>query len=134
LVASGGVDDELRRIRRNMQGFIDEEVIMINGERVSAKVSDVFLGFRGSWSRPYLEIHVEFRGRLRRGLNIYEDLYEEEIAEYDYEILWIFPRRFRVIDYEMAGEGSVRGNLLRVMVRRGIRVGGGPRGDKVRVG
>ncbi|WP_069807326.1 hypothetical protein [Vulcanisaeta thermophila] len=117
--------NELRDIMRNMQGFLDQEIIRINGERCQARVIDVVLGFRGSWRRPYLEFYIRFGGRLRSGLNVYEDIYEEEVAEYDYEILWLFPEGFRVVDYEIAGEGQVLGggNILRLLVRKGTRVG-----------
>jgi len=124
LVESGRVVEEMRLVMSNMQRFIDEETLLINGDKVRARVLDAFLGFRGSWRRPYVEIYVEFSGRLKKGLNIYEDIYEREVAEYDYEVLWIFPRNFVVVDYEMAGEGYVYGNILRVIVRRGTEVGG----------
>jgi hypothetical protein len=83
------------------------------------------LGFRGSYDRPYLEFYIYFRGNLRPGVNKYEDFYEEEVAEYDYEINWLFPQGFRVLDYEFAGEGYVLGpgNILRLVVKRGLRVG-----------
>jgi hypothetical protein len=117
--------EELRTVMENMQGFLDKEVIRINGERVRARVLDVALGFRGSYDRPYLEFYIYFRGNLRPGVNKYEDFYEEEVAEYDYEINWLFPQGFRVLDYEFAGEGYVLGpgNILRLVVKRGLRVG-----------
>jgi hypothetical protein len=120
-----GLLNELRTVMRNMQGFLDEETIKINGEVVRARVIDVSLGFRGSFDRPYLEFYIYFKGNLRRGVNRYENYYEEEVAEYDYEIVWFFPPGFRIIEYEFAGEGSVMGggNILRLIVRKGLKVG-----------
>ncbi|WP_054857494.1 hypothetical protein [Vulcanisaeta sp. JCM 16159] len=117
--------NELRTVMRNMQGFLDEETIKINDEIVRARVIDVSLGFRGSFDRPYLEFYIYFKGNLRKGINKYEDYYEEEITEYDYEIVWLFPPGFRIIEYEFAGEGSVMGggNILRLIVRKGLKVG-----------
>lgn len=116
---------ELRGAMENMQAFLDQEVILINGERVRARVVDVALGFRGSPRRPYLEFYIYFKGRLRPGINKYEDIYEEEEAEYDYQILWLFPGGFEIVDYEFSGEGSIlgSGNILRLVVHRGLRVG-----------
>jgi hypothetical protein len=116
---------ELGVVMENMQTFLDEEVIKINGERVRARVLDVTLGFRGSLDRPYLEFYIQFRGTLKSGINKYEDFYEEEVAEYDYEINWIFPSNFKVLDYDFAGEGYVlgSGNILRLIVKRGLKVG-----------
>ena len=117
--------NELRTVMSNMQGFLDEETIKINGETVRARVVDVSLGFRGSFDRPYLEFYIYFKGNLKRGVNKYEDYYEEEVAEYDYEIVWLFPPGFKILDYEFAGEGSIMGdgNILRLMVKKGLRVG-----------
>lgn len=120
-----GLLNELRTIMENMQGFLDEETIKINGEVVKARVIDVSLGFRGSFDRPYLEFYIYFKGNLRRGVNRYEDYYEEEVAEYDYEIVWLFPPGFKIIEYEFAGEGSIlgSGNILRLTVKKGLKVG-----------
>ncbi|WP_252900230.1 hypothetical protein [Vulcanisaeta sp. JCM 14467] len=38
--------NELRTVMSNMQGFLDEETIKINGEVVRARVVDISLGFR----------------------------------------------------------------------------------------
>ncbi len=122
-----GLLNELRTITGgNMQGFLDEETIKINGEIVRARVVDVSLGFRGgSFDKPYLEFYIYFKGNLKKGINKYEDYYEEEVAEYDYEIVWLFPPGFRIIEYEFAGEGSIlgNGNILRLTVKKGLRVG-----------
>ncbi len=117
--------DELRReleaIRANMQGFLDEEVIRINGERVSARVVYVDIGLM-TIENPYITFIIRFKGRLRRGINVYEDIYSEEVAEYPYEFTWSLPGR--VIKVQLAGEVKVLGDLVVVKVPMGLRVGG----------
>ncbi len=118
--------EELETIMNNMQRFLDEEIIKINGERSRPEVKDIILGFRGSYNRPYIEFYINFKGNLKPGLNRYDNFYEEEIAEYDYEILWIFPEGVRIVNYYIAGDGRIIGttdNILVVHVRKGTRVG-----------
>lgn len=129
LARKGGSEliNELRRVMENMQKFLDEEIIKINDNLVKAKVHDVSLGFRGTTDRPYLEFYITLTGSsLRKGLNRYDNWYEEEIAEYDYEILWIFPENFKITNYDLGGESVVMGseNILRTIVKKGTKVGG----------
>ncbi|NPA23716.1 MAG: hypothetical protein GXO23_05435 [Crenarchaeota archaeon] len=128
LVKRGGQEiiEELETMMNNMQNFLDEEIIKINGERARPEVKDIVLGFRGSYNRPYVEFYIYFRGPLRPGPNRYDNFYDEETAEYDYEILWIFPEGVKVVDYHIAGDGRILGtsdNILVVHVRKGMRVG-----------
>ncbi len=118
--------EELETIMNNMQKFLDEEIIKINNERARPQVKDIILGFRGSYHRPYIEFYINFRGPIKPGINRYDNFYEEETAEYDYEILWIFPEGVRVRSYHIAGDGRVLGttdNILVVHVKKGTKVG-----------
>ncbi|MGC8570625.1 hypothetical protein [Caldivirga sp.] len=118
-------EDEYRRelslLRRNMQQFLDEEVIRINGVRVHAKVVYVNVGLL-TVNLPFIEFLITFKGSLRSGVNNYEDEYEEEVTEYPYDILWWLPGN--VVEVSMAGEVNVKGNVLTVKVSEGTRVGG----------
>ena len=128
LVKKGGKEliEELMTIMKNMQNFLDNEIIQINGVRARAIVQDVSIGFRGQPERPYIEFYIKFGGPLKPGLNRYDDYYEEEVAEYDYEILWILPENAKIVSYGMAGEGKIlgKGNILQVFVKKGLKVGG----------
>ncbi len=126
-IEDGTIDTELEKIAENMQYFLDQEKVYINGERVRPRVLDVAIAFRdGNPKRPYIEIVIKFEGKFKKGVNRYEDYYEEEVAEYPYEILWIFPENARIIDAEIAGEVEIlgSGNILRVLVDEGTNVGG----------
>lgn len=112
---------ELNMLRRNMQQFLDEEVIRINGKRVRARVIHVNVGLM-TISTPFIEFLITFRGPLRSGLNTYDDEYEEEVTEYPYDILWWLPGK--VVEVRMPGDINVMGNILLARVGSGIRVGG----------
>jgi len=127
LVRKGGKDllEEMKMLMENMQKFLDEEIIEINGKKSRPIVQDVHIGFRGDLKRPYIEFYITFSGPIKKGLNRYDNWYEEEIAEYDYEILWVFPQNFRIRDYYIVGEGKIIGvgNILVVHVKKGMKVG-----------
>ncbi len=117
--------EELSLIKRNMQYFLDQEKVLINGEDAAPRVVEVSLGFRGTPDRPYLLILIEFSGILRRGLNVYENMYEEEEAEYDYEVVWMFPPGMGVVEADVGTRYRViNGRILVFRVRKGARVGG----------
>ena len=126
LVRTGRIGRELERMLANMQMFLDEERILVNGVRVHPEVRGIDLNFRGSRRRPSVTFIIFFEAPLRRGLNIYEDYYEDEVAEYDYEIYWAFPPGAKVKQVQMAGEHEVicDGEILVVWMRRGERTGG----------
>ncbi|MEM4548253.1 MAG: hypothetical protein QXP94_06035, partial [Thermofilaceae archaeon] len=94
---------ELERLAANMQRYLDREEVVINGDRLRPKVVGVNLGFRGDPEEPYLVFFIRFRGRPRKGLNYYENIYEEEVAEYPYEAYWFFPSNAKVEEVECAG-------------------------------
>ncbi|BCU69283.1 hypothetical protein [Stygiolobus caldivivus] len=113
--------EELKTIKNNLQAIIDEEEIRINGKRVRAYVKWVKIKLLDP-HHPMIEFIITFTGSLKKGINEYYNTYEEEIAEYPYEALWILPGR--IIKVDMAGEAEVRENILRLKVNKGTRVGG----------
>ncbi len=119
-------EEEMNRLAANMQEFLDSEEVVINGERVYPKVVAVSLEHRGFEDSPYITFIIHFKGRLRRGLNTYENKYEEGVAEYDYEAYWIFPPRTRIVEVDVRSEYEVlgSGNILLLWARRGDKVGG----------
>lgn len=92
--------EELVKIRENMQSFIDAEEVKVNGMRVRPRIIKVLTGIAGDPCRPYISFIVRFRGNLKDGLNMYEDKYEEDVAEYDYVVTWVLPPGSRVVDAE----------------------------------
>jgi hypothetical protein len=115
------VKREIITIKRNLQQLIDEEKIIINGERVKAYVKWVKIKLLDK-HHPIIEFLLYFSGTLRKGLNEYYNIYSEEIAEYPYEAVWHLPGK--IIKINMAGDIRIEENILRVRVKKGTRVGG----------
>jgi len=93
--------EELINLRDNMQYFLDNEVVKINNARVYPKVISVDVGFAGGYERPFIKYTIVFEAPIKHGINIYEDNYEPEIAEYDYIVTWVFPRGSKVVEVDV---------------------------------
>ncbi|MEM0370191.1 MAG: hypothetical protein QXK71_05610 [Pyrobaculum sp.] len=127
LLKKGGEElaSEISTLWDNMQKFMDEEIVKINGERVKPVVVDVSIGLRGAPTRPYVEFLGYFPSPLREGENIYENYYGEERAEYDYEAVWLLPRGAEIIEWNFKGRVEVpEPYILRLYVSKGTEVGG----------
>ncbi|MCX8180805.1 MAG: hypothetical protein N3E41_05480 [Thermofilaceae archaeon] len=119
------LNQELGKMIINMQKYLDLEELVINGERVKPRVIGANLGFRGTPEEPYLAFFVYFRGRPRKGLNYYENLYEGEVAEYPYEAFWVFPPGAKIEEVECSGSAEFVGdNILVIRVEEGERIAG----------
>lgn len=119
------VAKELEEVRENMQRLLDEEIVRINGVRVKPVVRFVELGFRGSRTRPFFLFVITFDAPIRKGENLYEDFYEETVAEYDYEFMWFLPLGSDIVGYEFGGGEAelIDRNVIRVRVSKGAKVG-----------
>jgi len=115
------LDLELKNIKSNLQYFLDQETILINGEKSRARVIWAKLGLI-KVDLPFVEFIITFRGRLRRGSNEYVNYYEEEEAEYPYEVTWVMPGR--ILDIKIHGQVTINKNIVYVKVNRGTKVGG----------
>jgi len=120
------LDEELGTLSRNMQFYLDLEKVLVNGSESPPTVLNVSIGFRGDTRRPYILFIVTFKGNLVKGLNTYENYYEEEVAEYDYEVVWVFPAKARVVEADLGVPYKVEagGRVLRFNVRKGTRIRG----------
>lgn len=119
-------EEEKSRLARNMQLFLDSEDVRINNKPVYPRVLDVEIGFRGDYKYPYITFIIVFIGELRKGLNVYEDYYEPEVAEYDYRVYWFFPTKARVIKADLDVPYTLldKGRVLLFAVPKGSRVRG----------
>jgi len=116
---------ELRRLCANMQSFLNQEEVRVNGMRVYPKVVTAYISHRGFMDSPYIAWVITFKGLLKRGLNVFENTSERERAEYDFEIIWQFPRRSKILGFQISTETQVVGrNTLYVTARKGEMVGG----------
>ncbi|PUA32759.1 MAG: hypothetical protein B7O98_04720 [Zestosphaera tikiterensis] len=118
-------EEEVSNIKERMQAFLDEEIVKINGKVVKPKVMAVDVGFRTSPKRPYINFIIVFKGDFIKGLNVYENIYEPEVSEYDYTVLWIFHSGIQVVDadfgmpYERLGN-----NVMLLKVKKGVKTSG----------
>jgi hypothetical protein len=118
-------EEEMERLRAAMQEALDEEEVIVNGVRVYPEVQAVSLEHRMDPRLPYITFLITFSAPLRRGINVYENRYEEEVIEYDYEVFWLFPPGAKVrevvtrTEYEVLGDG----NILLLWARKGDRSG-----------
>jgi len=116
---------EMLRLMYGMQELLDTEVVKINGVRVRPRVLSVDMEHRGLREVPYITWLIWFKGRIKRGVNVFENVSEEEVAEYDYEVVWLFPKGAKVLevhvptDYEIVGDRA-----LFIWARKGDKVGG----------
>jgi len=103
---------ELETIVGNMQGFLDKEEILVNGERVRAEVVLADIGFRGEPGRVYILFIIDIACRLKRGVNVYENSYEPEEFEYDYSAYWVFPHGVKIYEALLGGSTRVVGRVI----------------------
>uniref|UniRef100_A0A7C3SL16 Uncharacterized protein n=1 Tax=Thermofilum pendens TaxID=2269 RepID=A0A7C3SL16_THEPE len=116
---------ELEILTANMQGFLDEEEVVINGERVRPRVLSVDVGFRGTPEEVYIAFFIYFKGKPVKGENYYENIYEEEVTEYPISAYWLFPPGSRVKSVEMSGDVALLApNIVAVKLEEGERVQG----------
>jgi len=118
--------EERALLARNMQFYLDQEEVFINGERVYPRVVDVEIGFQGDYKHPYILFLIVFRGELRKGVNVYENRYEPEIAEYDYRVYWVFPQGAKVLSAQRGVPYRLldKCRILVFDVKAGSRIGG----------
>ena len=119
-------EKEIEKLMTNMQYYLDREKVLINGREAPPRVTSVEIGLRGRPELAYIVFLIEFRGELKRGLNVYENIYEEEEAEYEYIVYWFFPEKARVVKAEIGVPYYVEGDgrILFFRVKPGTRVGG----------
>jgi len=119
-------EGELERLGLNMQRYLDEEEIYINGKPSKPQVESVDVTFRGTPVRPSVVFTITFRGKLHRGRNVYEEYYEAETLEYDYEAYWLFPPGVKVLEVKVDTKYEILepGNRLIIWGGKGEKVSG----------
>ncbi|ABL78229.1 hypothetical protein [Thermofilum pendens] len=119
------LEAELRKLAASMQSFLDEEEVILNGARVRPRVVGVDLGFRSSPEEPFITYFIYFRGKPVKGVNYYENIYENTVAEYPITAYWFFPPRSSVGKVEASGEVEIIGsNIVVLRVDEGEKIYG----------
>ncbi|MCL7402825.1 MAG: hypothetical protein LZ172_00520 [Thaumarchaeota archaeon] len=117
--------EEMERLIDSMNYFLRQEEVYVNNERVDVEVSMINLEFRGAAELPSIIYIIEFSGKIRDGLNIYECRYEAGVAEYDYEVYWVFPSNVEIVEAKLSGEIEILNRRLLISsVRKGEKYNG----------
>jgi hypothetical protein len=115
---------ETEILQENMKRFLDAEKVYINGKRVQQQILHTDIGLRGAADVPYIQWVIFFQGSPKKGNNILASDVEEEVAEYDIEVLYLFPKKTKIKQIQTPMEYEVLEPLLFVWARKGDRVGG----------
>ncbi|OYT31593.1 MAG: hypothetical protein B6U94_02560 [Thermofilum sp. ex4484_79] len=127
LIEEGDIDSELEKLASNMQYFLDQEKVFINGKRTRPEVKGIDVVFRGDKTRPSAVFFIEFEGKFKKGVNVYENYYEGGVAPYNFEAYWLFPPNAKIREVLVKGEYEVFGensNILAIWVKRGQKIVG----------
>ncbi|MCE4620222.1 MAG: hypothetical protein F7C33_04275 [Desulfurococcales archaeon] len=119
-------DKEAEEARRRMQEFMDEEKVIVNGMRTRTIVDSARIVFRGSRRRHSLVFHARIPYEPIDGLNVYEDYYEPETAEYPYTVYWIAQPCGKIRGVETPGyvDRLARGRIVEISISKGMRLDG----------
>ncbi|MEM1873652.1 MAG: hypothetical protein QXF57_03575 [Acidilobaceae archaeon] len=109
---------EEERLRLEMQKLMDEERVIVNGIETRCNVLRASISVSGN--RSYVTFISKIPFEPRRGLNIYENMYEPTVAEYDYTVYWIVEDG-RV---ESPGDVEILEGVAVISVRKGARIDG----------
>ena len=91
-------DDELLKIKKNMQGFLDEDLVFLNGKRLVLNITDIEINFAQDMRHPILVFEVQsYYFRLRSGVNKFELDGEQQIATYPITAEWEFPGKIMFV-------------------------------------
>lgn len=116
---------EMERLIDSMNYLLQQEEVYVNDERVEVEVSMINLEFRGAAELPSIIYIIEFRGKFKSGLNVYECRYEPGVAEYDYEVYWVFPLNVEIVEANISGEKEILNKRLLISsVRKGEKYNG----------
>jgi len=115
---------EVDKLWSNMQSILDAGELYINGVHVRPRVIFMDIQHRGSGTLPYFIWIINFKGRFRRGVNIYRSVYGEEILEYDCEAYWCFPTGTKILDVKTYMNKDIYGNFMVLWARKGDKIGG----------
>ncbi len=120
----GRLEEEIRKLATNMQFFLDEERVEINGERVKSIVRYVDIFLKGVSNVVAVVYLIDFAGVMRPGGNIIQTWLEEEVAPYDFEIIWRFPSGTQIVEIDSKLTFEIHGDFVVLWAVEGDEVGG----------
>jgi hypothetical protein len=118
------VEAEIAKIHWNMAEFLAAEKVIINGKQVKQEIIHVDIGLRGTPEIAYFQWIIHFEGTPRKDENILASEVEKEKAEYDIDVLYLFPTSTQILEVLTPMKSEVRGPVLFVWAQKGDFVGG----------
>ncbi len=115
---------EIEKLVSNMQYFLDRERVEINHERVKSIVRYVDIFPKGMSEVVGVVYLIDFAGRFKQGLNKVETWLEEEVAPYDFEIIWRYPTGTRIHEIDTLLEYEIYDDFVLLWAYEGLQVGG----------
>lgn len=115
---------EIIKLSSNMQYFLDLERVEINQERVKSIVNYTDIVLKGGSDVVAVVYIIDFAGRFRKGVNSIQTWLEEEIAPYDFEILWRFPVGTNIIEIDTLLQYEINQDFVTLWAQEGDSVGG----------
>ncbi|MFX1467005.1 MAG: hypothetical protein ACFFA5_11090, partial [Promethearchaeota archaeon] len=125
LCASNNFDEEMDKIKDNMQYFLDQDRVLVNHEEKRMKLREVELKFKDRLPEyPQLNFMIIIRCKLKEGNNVIEFYMEDEIAPYNFQIKYHFPHGSEIIEVESLLSFKIIDNKIIMAAKKGNRVGG----------
>ena len=115
---------ELQKIHSNMAEFLAAEKVYINESRVEQKIVHVDIGLRGTPEIAFFQWVIQFQGNALAEENVLASDVEEEVAEYDIEVLYLFPPTTKILNVDTPMMFEIRDSLLFIWAQKGDIVGG----------
>ncbi len=116
--------EEISILWRNMQYFLDHELIFINNSRCTQDVVYVNYDHHGDSVSPYIYFVIHICGPPFQSHNIVLSDICIDQAEYDFEIVWAFPPGAQINGVSTQLEHETIGPILNLWGRKGDQVGG----------
>ena len=120
---------EITRLWSNMQFLLDHEKFLINNHRCKQQVTYVNYDHHGVQEFPYVYFLIYIQGPLVTGKNSIVSHVVQEIAQYDFELIWCLPPKTLVTDIDTTLEFEQIGTVVNLWGRKGDLVGGMERID-----
>ncbi|MHA2060504.1 MAG: hypothetical protein ACW976_06980 [Candidatus Ranarchaeia archaeon] len=116
---------EITKLWSNLQYYLDRETVRVNGQETPQKIVHVNYDHHGLRNMPYVYWVIRWLGsKIQQGKNIIESIAEQEVAKYDFEIVWVFPENTQVTDVQTKLQYEILDGILSLWGRKGDTVGG----------
>jgi hypothetical protein len=116
---------EISTLWKNLQYYLDREIIHVNGQITKQKIVHVNYDHHGLRNLPYIYWIIRWDGSsFQLGKNIIESIADKETAKYDFEIVWVFPEETRISVVQTNLHHEIMDSILSLWGRKGEIVGG----------